>query len=161
MLGSVAFSVSNDGDTGSESTGQNFIQALVPKLIITGIHVDFDFGTYPGTGSIEQDRDINIAMNYVGTYSVIATGDGIGGAFTITDGTQVIPYSVFFNDQTGTSGRFELLSGVPVTALTGGVTPLSNSTPNANTSVLVGEADIQSADAGVYEGHVIITVSPE
>ena len=96
VMGSVALAVSSDGASGSESTGQNLIEAIVPKLIKTAIFVDFNFGAYSGSGSIEQDQNINISMNYVGTYSVVATGDGVSGAFTITDGSQVIPYSVFF-----------------------------------------------------------------
>ncbi len=159
-MGNV-FAVSFNGTAGSISTGSNLIQAAVPKLIKTTIHVDFDFGMYAGTGNLRSDQNINIAMNYASTYQIVATGDGVANAFTITNGSDSVGYSVFFNDETGMAGQIQLVSGSALTGQTGGVTPLSNTVPNANISVLILESDLKSAEAGVFEGHVVFTLTPE
>ncbi len=153
--------VSFDGDSGTASTGSNLIQAKIPKLIKTSVHVAFDFASYLGVGSLEDNKDINISMNYPTSYRVVATGDGAGGAFIIGSSSSAISYSVFFNDKTGEVGKVAMSPGVALSGQTGGVMPISNTTKNANISVLIPEIDMLGADAGVYEEHVIFTVTPE
>lgn len=150
-----------DGTVGATSTGTATISVTLPKLVrIRGMR-DFAFGTYTGTGALTDNENINVSSNYTGTYSVTGRGSGAAFAFTLTDGSNLIPYSVAYNDATGTSGQAALTTNVALTGQTGIVKPLGTATDNANYQVDITEANLQAVDAGAYSGVLSLIITPE
>jgi hypothetical protein len=150
-----------DGTVGATSTGTSTISVTIPKLIRIRSMADFTTASYSGTGDIDQNDDVNVSSNYTGTYQVTGTGSGAANAFTITDGSQTIAYSPYFNDATGTSGRALLSTGVALTSQSGAATTLGGSTLNANVSLNMTEANIQAVNAGTYTGVLTLVFAPE
>ena len=152
----------SDGSIGTTSTGNASLFLTMPKLIRFTGFIDFS-GTWDLSNDLNWNQDLRVSTNY-GTaareYSVVATGSGTGGAFTITDGVATIAYSVWFNDQTGTTGRVALTSGTPLSNQTGATKPLSTATLNANISATVTNANMSGNDAGIYSGTLSVIVTP-
>jgi hypothetical protein len=165
---SAALSASSDGTVGVSSQGQNLIRAVIDKLIHARDFDDIVLGSYvPGSDLVGND-DLNIATNYgtiaTRTYEVTLTGEGAGGAFElsgVSDPAQKLPFSPCFNDAVGTAGCTAATAGSAIAGQGGASKPLSDTSLNANVSVTVADADLASADADTYEGHVIVTVQPE
>lgn len=158
LLSSSAYAAT-DGTVGTTSTGTALIQVVIPKLIRARSFADFTTASYPGTGDINQNDDLNVSKNYTGTYKVKATASG--GAFTLTDGSQTIAYAPYFNDQTGVTGRVAMTYNTDVTGQTGSATTLGASTLNANLSVEILEADLQAVNAGTYSSTISLVFAPE
>ncbi len=158
---SAAFAV--DGSAGINSTGSSNISVLIGKLIVARNFSDFSFGTYTyGSGDLNGDDDLNIASTYASiTYQVVLNGSGTAGAFTISNGTSTIPYLAYYNDATGTSGRVTATSGVPITGQLGAVDPIEDLTLNANVSMQILQADLDTADYGTYSGSLALIFQPE
>src|SRR6185312_11899402 len=83
------------GTLGSTSTGSVSISATVPgRVQISGL-TDIAFGTVDPTSAASQSENVCVWSNTSGRgYQVTATGSGASNAFTLTDGTNTLPYSV-------------------------------------------------------------------
>lgn len=160
LISASAFAAT-DGTVGTTSTGTSTVSLTIPKLVRITSMADFAFGTYTGTGALDSNDDVNVASNYTGTYQVVLTGSGAASAFTITNGTQTIAYSVAYNKATGIAGGVAATSGTAITAQTGVVKPLATATLNGNIRVQMTQANIQAVDAGTYTGTLTIVVTPE
>src|SRR5690606_17204771 len=84
-----------DGTVGINSEGSTDLNLSIPNLVkITGI-ADLNFGLYSPPGDAEVDDDVCVYTNAPsGNYQVTAHGNGTDDAFTISNGTHVIAYSV-------------------------------------------------------------------
>jgi len=165
LLGIFAASdamAATDGSVGPTSAGTADLSVTIPQLIrIRGLR-DFTWNYTTGIGDLDDNEDINISANYAaGGYRVTGTGSGAANAFTVTDGSDTIAYAVRFNDSTGTAGNTAITAGTAFTGQTGAVSPLGNSTDNANYEVIFTEANLQAALAGTYTGVLTLTVQPE
>ncbi|MBL7661362.1 hypothetical protein JNK13_01290 [bacterium] len=164
LMSTTTALAATDGTVGATSTGTANITLTIPKLIkLVGL-ADFAFGTYTGTGDFNGNENVVVSTNYgtaARTYRIRATGSGASSAFTLTDGSQTIPYAVYWNDATGTSGRVALTTNINLTAQGGASKPLSSSSDNANYSVEILEANMQSVDAGAFSGTLTLVVTPE
>lgn len=158
----VAFAAS-DGTLGATSTGTSTITVTVPNLIrITGM-ADFSFGTYSGSGDMDQNDNVCVYTNKAsGTYRVTASGSGAGGAFSVASGADTLAYGVFFNDVSGTTGEQALTSGSALTGQSGANTTSQTcgGSDNANIHVRFLETNLTAAPAGSYTGTLTIVVEP-
>lgn len=97
------------------------------------------------------------------TYSVIASGSGNGGAFSLSAGAGTLPYDVQWADSPGQTGGTMLQAGVPASgfdnAASGFDCPAQPDT--ASLTVTIRAADIASAQSGDYSGSLQITIVPE
>ncbi len=132
---------------------------------VTGLS-DFTFGSWSG-GNLSANDNLCIGVYGTTQYRVSATGDGDGfdiNAFALTNGTDFLPYRVFFNDQTGTTGQLELSSN---SALLGQTTSGSFFnlfgcfTENANIDLLIENSSLTTAGGGSYSGTLTLTMIPE
>ncbi len=161
IMSSAVFGAS-DGVIGVTSTGSSDISLTLPQLILARSFADFSLGSYSGLGDLNGNDDLNISTNYSpGDYELTASGSGAGGAFTLTDGSELIAYNAYFNDATGIVGRAALANGVPLTGQGGAADTLADATLNANLSVEVLEAALQAVGAGVYTGTITLVFTPE
>lgn len=147
------------GTIGATSTGSVDINAVIPNLIQISNLNDINLGTWSGSGDM-TGNDENCVWSTTRGYNLTATGSGAANAFTITDGSNTIAYSVAWddvdtNDQAVTSG--DALAGQATDALT--TNCLGGDT--ANVTVTVAEADAAAAPAGSYSGTLTLVVAPE
>ena len=152
----------SDGSVGATSAGTSAVSVWIGKLIIVRDMNDFAFGTYSGAGNLAMNDDINVASNFPGTtYQVTITGDGSGSAFTISDGPNTIPYDVYYNDDPGLVGRVAVTSGVDLVNQDNAEDILAALTLNANLSIEMSQANLQTAVANTYTGTITLLFQPE
>ena len=157
---------STQGTLGATSTGSVSITASVPnRTQITGLtDVAFTSVDPSTTQSMSQSNCVwsNTATK---SYTIKATGSGTSGAFTLANGSLLVPYSVQWS---GSSGQ---TSGTALTAATtSGVftstatTPTCSSGPATTSSLIVSIAasDLQSMVAATnYTGTLTLLVTPQ
>lgn len=162
MTGAV---VAADGDIGGSTTSVTPIDVTIPKLIRIAGFTDFTF-TWSNGGRIDANDNLVVSVNYGNTlnsrlYQITGFGDGVGSAFTLTNGTATMPYRAWFNDRPSTGGRQELTSGTPLINQNRVNSPLSDNTERANISIRIIRSVLRNAAGGTYTGVLTIVVAPE
>jgi hypothetical protein len=155
------------GTPGPTSTGTVTINATItPEVNITNLD-DFTFTatelqTALNTGAAAQKVDpVCVWSNNVdGSYFITATGDGPGGALSITNGTASINYRVSWRPQAGTAAL--LLSGTKSPQFRSSATaPDCGGGTTANLAIFIGRSTIGLMQAGTtYTGVLTLLVSP-
>ena len=124
---------------------------------------DMAFGNYPGTGDLNANDDLCVYRNNPSSAVYTITATASEGSFQVEDGAKNIAYSVFFNDETGTTGEIALNHGDPSANQTGANTQsvdCSTGGDKANVHVQFSEANLQAAEPGNYSGTLILTATP-
>jgi len=115
---------------------------------------DVDLGSWDG---IAANLTANESFNVCGTapqYQITATGGS--GAFTITDGTDIIAYEVLFAEGTDASSGLSLTHGVAQ-----GVFTVQPACVGDNAAIYVRTlTPLESVGAGSYGDQLTITVAP-
>jgi hypothetical protein len=98
-------------------------------------------------------------------YSVTATGNGAGSAFTITNGTSNIPYEVQWAQTANAATGTNLVAGQPLNgqqtaAILSGLTCLLGIT-NATLIVVVRGTSLAQATAGSYTGNLTVILTAQ
>lgn len=168
VIGFVVFSAGHlyaatDGLLGTSSTGTATVSVTVPALIkISGMD-NMAFGTWPGSGDLNDNQNVCVYTNKAaGTYRITGTGDGSGNAFTMASGGNTLAYSVYYNDATGTTGEQLLTAGTPLTGQSGAHTTSQTCSggTNGNYHVEVLETDLLAVPSGDYSGLLTLVVEP-
>jgi hypothetical protein len=135
---------------------------------VTGLS-DVNYGTI--NSFVDQTNSQNVCVHSmfyffgfpiaVRPYSVIATGNGAGGAFTLASGPRTLPYEVRWADAANQTTGTQLTSGVTAS----GFANASNSQTcaggeNASLIVTITGTSLQTASAGSYTGVLSITIVP-
>jgi hypothetical protein len=118
-----------------------------------------DLGDFDGLNDLEGgDQFCIYSNNGSGAYTVTASGQGAGGAFTVSTGADTIPLALEYDDGSGYAAMN------PLTALTRGNASTGNvdcgGGSNANVRVAARAADMQVALSGAYVGEITFTVAP-
>ena len=138
-----------------------------PTKVAISNMADFLFGTWSGVGDVSLNNNVCAHRSTAGTYNVTASGDGIGGAFTLAHtllAGQSLSYRVYWNDQANTVGRVELTANSALGAqATGGAnkTCQGGSSLNANLSIEIEEVNMLSVAAGSYTGILTVLIGPD
>ena len=162
-LAAVASNVSAvpvQGTTGYTSTGSLDITLNVNDEVkisnLSDVTMDFT-GSDPTTGT----SSACIYRNSATAYSVVATGDGAGNAFTLTNGTDTFAYEVFWDDEDGSD---QLTSGSAHSADNAFGTDNDCATrpggDNVSITISVDASDVTSLPADSYIGTLTLLVSP-
>jgi hypothetical protein len=95
-------------------------------------------------------------------YTVRATGNGTGGAFTLASGSRTLPYQVRWADAANQTTGTQLTAGVNATGF-GNASNNQTCTGGENASLIVTitGASLTTATAGSYTGVLSITIVPE
>jgi len=156
----------NQGQLGASSDASVDITLTLGLLSrVTGLS-DFAFGAWTG-GNLSANDNLCIGVYGTTQYRVSATGDGDGAdinAFALTNGTDFLPYRVFFNDQTGTAGQIELSSSSTLLgqSAAGSFFNLFGCfTENANVDLLIENNALAATGGGAYFGTLTLTMIPE
>lgn len=138
--------------------------SLFADIRIFGL-VDFDLGKWViGAGPLRQSSNICVSVRPRGPYQVTAFGSGGASAFALSNGADVLPYRIFFNDRPRPNGATELLPSQVLGGLRGrrrGILRNQCNRPTANISILISDTDLGQMSAGRYSGRLVIVVGPE
>lgn len=165
MVNPGVASAATQGSLGATSTGSIGISATVPgRVQISGL-TDVAFGSVDPATAAASAQDVCVWSNTSGrNYDITATGSGTSNAFTLSDGTNSLAYSV---EWAATSGQSSGTALAPATALTGiastATNPTCSSGPAASASLVVkmSAANLQAAVASSYTGTLTLVVAPQ
>lgn len=162
-----ALSLNNPGSTSNPSSAELDVSLTVPTMYrISGVG-DLAFGSYSGSGSLTLNDDVCVWTNAAsGSYRVTAKGDGTDFAFVVKkqgDTSKTIPYSVLWNDESGTTGAISLSANVTSTNQTGAnsqsISCSSGSNATGNFKVTLSQSDLLKAVSGSYSGVLTLVIS--
>jgi hypothetical protein len=162
---SQAFAASQ-GTLGATSTGSVTITASVPtRARITGLS-DVAFTNQDPATLASDAQDVCVWSNTATkAYTITATGSGTASAFTLSDGTTTVPYSVEWAASSGQTTGAALTTGTASASLTSTATNQScTSGPAASASLVVeiATADLGTMSAGnSYTGSLTLLVTPQ
>ena len=94
-------------------------------------------------------------------YNITILGSGINNSYTINDGSEAIPYSIYWNDRNSSSGKREIrqsLSGLSTSYDCANYN--CNNQTNAYLEIYFSKSDLMAAKHGSYSGYIVITVEP-
>lgn len=136
---------------------------LAADISITDLR-DVNFGSVPPTaGRLVSTMDFCVALDKTGGYGVVALGTGPAGAFTLSNGSRDIPYTLRFSDRPGRPGAV-LTPGIPEMGLRAKKRKNKGdfcNKPSASIELAIESADLQQASSGQYSGTLLLTVTPE
>lgn len=157
-LASGAFAAT-DGVPGFSSTGTLDISISVDDEVRISNLSDIILGTFAGTDATGTS-DACIYRNSATTYQITASGNGTANAFTLTDGTGTVGYSVTYADASATP--VSMSSGIALTGQDGADSDVdcAGTGDNAEIGVTVTAADAAALPAGNYAGTLTLVVAP-
>ena len=135
---------------------------------ITGL-TDVSYGTINSFTNQTNSQNVCIYSAFIffgfpirRNYSVRATGNGTGGAFTLASGAGTLPYEVRWDDAANQTTGTQLLAGVNATGFGNAATNQTcTGGENASLIVTITGASLTTATAGSYTGVLSITITPE
>ena len=155
-----------DGSLGATSTGTVAISASVPtRTRITGLS-DVAFSNQDPGSPAASAQDVCVWSNTTTkAYTITATGSGTASAFTLTNGSGTVPYSVEWADTSGQSSGTALVAGSASASQTSAATnQICASGPPASASLVVkmATADLGTMTGGSsYTGTLTLMITPQ
>lgn len=151
-----------DGSLGTTSTGSSDISIEIPAYVRATGFANFSFGTWSGSGNFDSNDNVCIYSNSTGGgYQVTATGEGAGGAFTLSNGSGgELDYEVWWNDAANTTGSVQVTAGVALTGQTGAHTTSQTcgGGNRANLRIRILSTALSTSNSGAYSGTVTIVI---
>lgn len=154
----IAAGAATDGTSGVTSTGTASITLTVPPMVRIAGMKDMELGTWADGNDKTGNYDVCIYTNLAGgRYRVTATGTG--NSFHISSDGNTLPYHVYWNDQTGTSGQVEISPGTSLTdQTTENVSSPKCSSSTADFQIKFLSSDLANAVPGAYSGQISFLV---
>jgi hypothetical protein len=165
LIPGEAFAASQ-GTLGATSTGSVAISASVPnRARITGL-TDVAFTNQDPATLATDAQDVCVWSNTATkAYTITATGSGTASAFTLSNGTTTVPYTVEWASSSGQTTGTALSTGTASASLTSAATNQNcASGPAASASLIVeiATADLGTMSAGSsYTGTLTLLVTPQ
>ncbi|MEQ8690877.1 MAG: hypothetical protein RIC89_08580 [Pseudomonadales bacterium] len=146
------------GSLGFTSTGDLDIDLTVSDEVRINNLADITLGPFTGA-DVSGSSPACVYRNGGPDYQVTATGDGALNAFTLSNGTDTVPYSVTFTD---TVDAVTLASGTAAVRTGAEGDPLLNCSggDNASIGVSVTAADASGLPQDTYIGTLTLMVAP-
>jgi hypothetical protein len=159
-------SAATQGTLGANSTGTISISASVPnRARITGL-TDVAFTNQdPGTAASNAQNVCVWSNTATKGYTITAMGSGTASAFTLSNGTTNVPYSVAWAASKDQTSGTALTAGTATSSLTSSATSQDcASGPTTSASLIVGlsTAALSTMSAGSsYTGTLTLLVTPQ
>lgn len=125
---------------------------------------DLAFTSLNPVSALSQKENVCVYANSLlgGTYSITATGNGVANAFTVSNGSATVPYSVSWAATANASSGTALTTGVELGSLNTGV--LSSicllGITNSTLFVAFSSTALQNATAGSFTGVLTLLITP-
>ena len=154
------------GSFGATSTGNITITASVPsRAQLTGL-ADVNFNLVDPATNASSAQNVCVWSNTATKgYTIRATGNGASQAFTLSNGTGTVPYTVEWSASSGQSSGTGLVTNVASATVTStAVNPTCSSAPTTTASLIVkiSSTDLMSMSAGTsYTGVLTLLVTPQ
>jgi len=154
------------GTLGATSTGNVTITASVPsRAQLTNLR-DVGFTLVDPASNASDAQNVCVWSNTATKgYTIRATGNGTASAFTLTNGTGTVPYTVEWNATSGqTSGTALVTNVASATVTSTAVNPTCTSAPTTTASLIVkiASTDLLTMSAGTsYSGVLTLLVTPQ
>jgi hypothetical protein len=166
LLACPGASAATQGELGASSTGSIAISLSVAKRVQIGGLNDVTFAAVSPDAEARAAQSVCVWSNTATRgYSVMASGDGAGQGFALSNGAASTPYSVAWHSAAGQASGTQLSSGTALTGLTSDAPSPDCAAGAAATSsliVTVAVADLQQAQPeSHYAGTLNLLVSPE
>jgi len=148
------------GTVGATSQGDLDINLTILDEVRISNLADITLGTFAGV-DLTGSSPACVYRSGTGLYQITADGDGAAGAFSLTDGTNTVAYSVTYDDGSGASN---MLTGNALTGRVGGdpgSDTCANTGDNGTIDVAVLATEMAALPAGAYTGTLTLTVAPE
>jgi hypothetical protein len=158
--GGISAMAATDGSVGVNSTGTVDISLSVNDEVRISNLSDINLGVFGGADAIGS-TDACVYRNGTGAYRITAAGSGAGGAFSLTDGTNTVAYSVAFDDGTGAIGMGASTPMIGRTGADPASATCATTGNNATVTTTVAAVDAASLPAGTYTGTLTLLVAPE
>ena len=152
------------GDAASGSTGSSIVTIVKDNAVQISKVDDIDFGNQSTLTADAVASDQVCVFASTGGYNITASGDGVGGAFTLSDGgSGVLPYTVSWSEGAVNSA---LLPGAAATGFIGDSSAADcggagDANTNATFEVTIDQTNFNMAAAGTYSGTLTLKVMPE
>mgnify|MGYP006434196375 FL=1 len=152
-----AFADNDDDDDDDDDDGPSG-----PAFVIITDLDDLDFGTWTGAAELSDESKHCVAASDE-DFSIVATGSGVGGTFSVANGAAEIPYQVFYKEKEN-ADRVQLTAGTASYNFKG--KKIKKKSPYCKNGKQVVEVRMQGADmakvpAGAYSGTLSLMVSPQ
>ena len=135
--------------------------SVFADVLVSGFS-DFSLSPFSGHGDINGSTTLCVCSDNNG-YNVTVIGSGISGAFSLTNSSHNVNYSVYWNDNASPSGKVELSPNVARynMATSYGCDQYDcNGTKNAFIEIVFSETDLLAAKHGSYSGSITVIVEP-
>jgi len=154
----------DQGAIDATSEGNLEVTLELPELVRISDLQDIDLGTFAGA-ALDGTDDVCV-WSTTRAYSITATGDGGGGAFTLTGNTggDFLAYTVEWAESAGQTSGTALTSGTSLDNRTTTATSTDcngGNDNNATVIVAVAEDDLAAVTADSYSGTLTLLVAPE
>lgn len=158
-----AVEATNLGSGRSRRSANVTLSITIPTVIRISDINDLVLGTFDGVNDLVASDTVCIYKNGGLLYGITATGSGVAGAFTLSNGASTAPYSVTWQDNLGT---LALVPGVQVNARGNAVTTSTTCNGgagnNATFTVRITAASLLTAvQPGLYSGVLTLMVVPQ
>jgi hypothetical protein len=167
LMAAPALATPHDGLLASPSVGDITITASVAaRARITNLS-DVTFTNQDPNTAAASNQNVCVWSNTTTKgYKVTASGDGTGSAFTLTNGTGNVPYSVEWAGSTGQSTGTALTATTASTTFTStAVNQTCSSAPLSTASLIVkiGTTDLGTMTSGgsSYTGVLTLSIAPQ
>lgn len=162
-IASTSVYSATQGTKGTTSTGSVDVSVDIGQLIKISNLKDIQLGAYAGgPNPLSASSDFCVYRNGSDKYNITMSGNGTANAFTLSQGPDVLPYSVeFVNGSTTLPVTSGTLIGNQAGANTTSESCSNGSANNASVTVKVENADLSAAPAGSYAGTLTVIVAPE
>lgn len=142
-----------------------FLLLLIQNSVFGVVRItkmnDFIFGTWSGVGQLQSTDAICIYESSARvTYGITASGSGIGGAFTVSNGTTPIAYSVEFTGSNPANTFITLNSTIKTTFGRSHANTTCSGGTNAQVRVTFTQANLLAGEAGSYSGVLTVRLDP-
>lgn len=165
-LAPVPSFAASQGSLGATSSGSITITASVPnRARITGL-TDVSFANQDPSTAASNAQSVCVWSNTATkAYTITASGSGTASAFTLSNGSGTVPYSVEWASTSGQTSGTGLTAGTASSSLTtGAVNQTCSSAPVATASLIVkmSTTDLGTMSAGSnYTGTLTLLVTPQ
>ncbi len=139
------------------------IQSFAGTALINNLS-DMTFTSLNPVAALSSKENVCVFSNSLlgGTYSITATGSGAANAFTVSNGTFTVAYTVNWANTANASSGTLLTAGVPLGGLTTGLLSSLCTLGITNSTLFVSfsSTNLQNARAGSYTGTLTLLITP-